>query len=201
MVRVGGEERRGQRRGRRLALRAGHPDRRRPAQPQEQVGLRDEGRRRRVAGGPCLDQRPERRAQPGLGRRVVRRDRRRRGHERGIRPGRRGVDLGPERQGDGRPSSASIASAELLGRAAVVDRHARAGVGEEAGQGEAAAGEPEDRHRPAAQGAGADRVDRQRSRSIVCRSSSPSLQPVERGEEEGHAEQRGEDRRRSRTGS
>ena len=49
MDRVRGEDRRGQRRGRGLALRAGHPDRRGLAQPQEQVGLRHQGRRRGVA--------------------------------------------------------------------------------------------------------------------------------------------------------
>ena len=49
--RVGRQDRGGERRRRRLALRAGHPDRRRRAEPQEEVRLRDDGRGVRVAGG------------------------------------------------------------------------------------------------------------------------------------------------------
>ena len=112
--------------------------------------------------------------------------------------------VGPGRRRDPRPDRApaspagrrapAIASRELAGRAAVVDRHARARVGQEAGQGEAAAGQPEDGHRPVAQGTGPDRVEVEAvevDRSAA--SSSSSLQPVQRGQEERHAEQRGED--------
>ena len=162
MIRIGGQERGGQRRGRRLALRAGHPDRRRAAQPQEQVGLRDEGRRCGIARGPCLHERPERRPQAGLRRRVVRVDRGRRGHERGIRPRRRGVNLGTEREADVAALERIDRTGQLLRRAAVVHGHPRAGVGEEARQGDPAAGEPEHGHRAPAQRAGPDRVHRER---------------------------------------
>ena len=60
--RIGGQQRRGQRRRRRLALRAGHPDGRRRAEAQEQVRLGDERRdrrgRRRPAPRPASAARP-----------------------------------------------------------------------------------------------------------------------------------------------
>ncbi len=61
MARIGGQDRRRERRGGRLALGARHPDRRRDAQSQEQVGLGDEGRRRGIARGPGRDQLAKRR--------------------------------------------------------------------------------------------------------------------------------------------
>ena len=73
-----------------------------------------------------------------------------------------GSTSGPSASVTGRPPSASIAGGELVGRTPVVDRHAGAGVGQEASQGEAAAGQPEHRHRPAGQRPGTDRVDGQR---------------------------------------
>ena len=123
MRRVGGEERGGERRRRRLALRAGDPDRRRRAEAQEQVHLGHERRRR---GSPASerDERLERRPQPRLGRRVVRVDRRRRRDERGAGPrSSMGQRPGPARSRTGRPSSASIASASSSSRPPVVDRH------------------------------------------------------------------------------
>ena len=60
---VGGEDRGGQRRGRRLALRAGHPDRRRRAQPEEEVRLRHE--RRDAPGCPRHARRRARGERPG----------------------------------------------------------------------------------------------------------------------------------------
>ena len=57
---VGREDGVSERGGRRLALRPGHPDRRRGAEPEEQVGLGRERGRRRVAGGPARDEPGER---------------------------------------------------------------------------------------------------------------------------------------------
>ena len=92
--RVGGEDGRGQRGRRGLALRAGHSDRRRRAQPQEEVRLRHE---RRDAPG-CPRSRASTSAREGgpqtrLGRREVGCDRRRGGHQVGRRPGRPRVDV------------------------------------------------------------------------------------------------------------
>ena len=164
MGRVGREERGGQRRGRRLALRAGHPDRRAPGTA---AGT---GPPRTRAPGPSRS--PPARASTSAASAARRRgsvvgksgvDRRRRRDERRRRPrsppGRR-----PARAASvtGRPPSAAIASPSSLGRPAVVDRHARAGIGEEARQRDAAAGQPEDGDRPVAERPGADAVERQR---------------------------------------
>ena len=157
--RIGGQQGRGQRRRRGLALGAGHPDGRRRAEAQEQVRLGDERRNGRVAAGPRLDQRPQGGPQPRLGRREVGRDRWRGGDQIGRRPGRSRVHVRPERQGHRPLAQRGDRVGEGRGRAAVVDRHPRAGVGQEAGQREAAAGQPEHRHRPVAQGAGSDRVE------------------------------------------
>ena len=123
MARIGRQQRRHQRRGRRLALRAGHADRRRRTEPQEQVRL---GHERRRAGRrrARVDERTERRPQARLGRRVVGRDRRRRRHERGIGPRRRRVDRPDRAPGViGRPPRPSIAAVSSLAVAPVVDRH------------------------------------------------------------------------------
>ena len=72
-----------------------------------------------------------------------------------------GSTSGPSASTTGRPPSAAIASREVRGRPAVVDRHPCPGVGEEPGEGQAAAGQPEDRDRPVAQGAGTDVVQPQ----------------------------------------
>ena len=108
---IAGEDGGGEGRGRRLALRAGHADRRGLAQAQEQVGLADEGRGERVAAGPCRDEVRERSSEAWLGRRVVGRDRRGRRDEGGPRPGRRRVDVRPDEVADRRrPASSAIAA-------------------------------------------------------------------------------------------
>ena len=141
--RVGGQDRGRQRGGGRLALGPGHADRRGLAQAQEQVRLRDEGRGRRVARrARAATRAAERGPQPRLGRREVRVDGWRGRDERRARPGRRRVHVRAEGQRDrADPRAPSIAVAELGGRAAVVDRDAGAGVGEEPGQGDPAPGE------------------------------------------------------------
>ena len=161
MVRIGRQQRGSQRRGRRLALGPGHPDGRGRAEPQEEVGLRDEGRDRRVAAGAGIDQRPERRAQARLGGRVVGRDRGRGGDQVGLRPGRRRIDRRPEGERHGPPTEGRDRIAQLVRRTAVVDRHSRAGIGQEAGQCQPAASQAEDRHGTVAECPGADRVERQ----------------------------------------
>ena len=77
MVAVGREQRMGQRGGRRLALRAGDPDRRRRAEPQEQVDLGHDRRRVRVPARAAIDDVAEGGPQARLRRRVVGVDRRR----------------------------------------------------------------------------------------------------------------------------
>ena len=145
------EDRGGQRRRRRLALRAGHPDRRGRAEAQERGRSRDtragapgrppRGRHQRGEGGP----------QARLGRRVV-----------GLIDGDVATSAAPA-QAVGRidvrarraadragPSSARSPSPEL-GRPGGRRRPSRgAGVGEEAGQGDPAAGQAQDGDRPAA---------------------------------------------------
>ena len=92
--RIGGQQRRGQRGRRGLALGAGHADGRRRAEAQEQVRLGDERRDRRGRRRPAPSTSARQRgAQARLGRREVGRDRGRRGDERRppprSRPGRR----------------------------------------------------------------------------------------------------------------
>ena len=110
--RVGGQDGRGQRRGRGLALRPGHADRRRRAQAQEQVRLGHEGR----------DASGRRRARASTSARSAAR---RRGSvvgksgvidgevatSVGVRPGRGRVDVRPQREASpAGPPSAAIAS-------------------------------------------------------------------------------------------
>ena len=185
MPHVGGEDGGGQRRRRRLALRAGHPDRRRRAQPEEEVRLRHERGHGRVALDTRVDQRAEGGPQSRLGRREVGRDRRRGRHQVGRRPGRSRVDVGAERQDHGPVPERRDPVGEIVGRPAVVDRHPGTGVGQEARQGDPAAGQPEHGDRPVPQLAGADRVEgeaveidragrrhrRHRSRSTDARNS------------------------------
>ncbi len=162
VVGIRGEDRGDQRRRRRLALRPRHPDRRRRAEAQEQVRLRDQGRRGRVAAPVSGDERLERSPQPRFGRRVVGVDRGRRRDKGGAGPRRLG---GHVRAGEnpGRPPLERRDGVGKLGdRSAVVDRDVGAGVGEEAGQRDPAPGQPEDRHRPAAEVSRANAVERQR---------------------------------------
>ena len=88
------------------------------AQAQEQVGLGDEGRARRVAAGSRGDEGLQGRPQARLGRRVVRVDRRRRRHERGARPGGRRVDVRAEGQRD----APALERGDRVGRAASAGR-------------------------------------------------------------------------------
>ena len=97
--------------------------------------------------GAGRDERRQGRAQPRLGRRVVRVDRGRRGDERGVGPGARGVHVRPERQ----RHVAALERRDRVGqvgcRSAVVDRHPGAGVGQEARQRDPAPCQPQHRHR------------------------------------------------------
>ena len=192
--RVGGQDRRGQRRRRRLALRAGHADGRHGTEAQEQVRLRHERRDRPVAAGARVDQRAQRRAQAGLGGREVGRDRRRGRDERRVRPGRRRVDVRTEHQphpavaqrGDRlgelrRPCGRRRPSPEPRRRRRSAPARSRSGRG----RGPSPAGR-------AARRRGRPRASGRRGRARPA-SSSSSLQSVDRGEEEGHAEERGED--------
>ena len=130
-------------------------------------------------------------------------DRRRRRDERGAGPGRGGVDVRAQRQPHRPALERRDRVAELGGRPAVVDRHARARVGEEPGEGDAAAGEPEDRDRSVAQGAGADasRSSARRGRSVVGGSVMvvTAAGPARPGTASRRAARRG--CRRSRSGS
>ena len=167
--RARGEERGGQRRRRRLALRAGDADRRRRTEAQEQVRLADERGRGEIAGGPRGPERAERGPEAGLGRRVVGVDRRRGHDQRGMPPGRGRVHLGPQAErhvaalegGDRRP--------ELGRRTAVVDRDPGAGVGQEAGERRSRSGRSRGRS-PA--GRAGRRPGRRRGRARRGRSSS-----------------------------
>ncbi len=155
--RGGPQERRGERRGGRLALRAGDPDRGRRAQPEEQVRLGDEGRRGGVARPASGHQHPERVAEARFRRRVVRVDRRRRRHEVGVRPRSGRLDVRAEEQPDLAIAERRDRVAELGRRSTVVDGHAGTGIAEEAGERDPAARQTEDRHespaeRPAAHG-------------------------------------------------
>ena len=161
MGRVGGEDRGGQRRGRGLALRAGHPDRRGLAQAQEEVGLGHEGRRAGITAGTRRDEGDQGLAQARLRRRVVRVDRRRRRDERGVRPGAGRVHLRPERQGHVPAVECRDRIGELRGRSPVVHGDARSSVGQEASQGDAAAGQAQHGHRGRAQQAVPDRRHRE----------------------------------------
>ena len=90
-------------------------------------------------------------------------------------------------------------------RPAVVDGDPGAGIGQEAGQRDAAPGETEHRHRDVGEQPVADRldgervgVDRQRSWSSPPRSEEPARLGRQ---EQRHPEERGQDARRSRSGS
>ncbi len=72
-----------------------------------------------------------------------------------------GSTSGPSRSSTARPPSDSMAEASSPGRPSVVDGDPGAGIGEEPGQGDAASGQPQHRHRPAAEGAFADAGRRQ----------------------------------------
>ena len=72
---VAGEDCGDQRGARRLALGAGHADRRRRAEAEEEVGLGHDGGGRAVAVPPRIDQGPKRGAKAGFGCRIVRVDR------------------------------------------------------------------------------------------------------------------------------
>jgi hypothetical protein len=74
MVGMGVEHIRRQRRGGGLSLRASHPDRRRRAEPQEQVGFGKNGRDLLVAGRPRIDDPAKGVPEPRLRGRVVRID-------------------------------------------------------------------------------------------------------------------------------
>ncbi len=158
MDRVRGQDRVSQRGRRGLALGPGDADRRGRAEAEEQVRLADEGRGVGIPSSPRRHQGLELGTEPRLGRRIARRDRRRGRDEGRAGPGRRGVDPGPEakrhvavpEQGDG--------ALERPGRTAVVDGDPGAGVREEAGERDAAPGEPQHRHRPPVEGAGAHGV-------------------------------------------
>ncbi len=144
MGRIGGEQRRGQRRGGGLALRAGDPDRRARAHPQEQVRLAYQGRVavriRQIGRDDC----PQRRPEAGLGRGEVRVDARRRGDEVRVGPGGGRLDVRTQAQAD-RPAAQRFDRCRQVGFGpAVVDGDVGARVGEEAGQGDAAAGQTED---------------------------------------------------------
>ena len=113
------------------------------------------GRSRDTIGGaadrpPRARRAPEGRPQARLGRRevgVIGGRRRDQGHARGgPPPGRR---RGPAGAGSRRALRAARSRLRARPRAAVVDRHLRAGVGQEAGQGEPAAGQAQDGDRPA----------------------------------------------------
>ena len=146
----GGDERG----GRRLALRAGDAHDPRPRQAQEELDLAD-------LLQPAPLRLGEQVAQPGLGGREARRDRRRGDEQVGgvHRLGqRRRVDA--EEQVHRPPVERRDGVGEVGGRAAVVGRHERAGIGQEAGRGDPGACQPEDeRAAPGQVGAAANRSD------------------------------------------
>ena len=158
----------------------------------------------RIAAGARRDQRLERGPQPRLGRRVVGVDRRR-GRRRA--PRRPRPRPGPRRarasSSTSRPSSCAIARSSSAAGRAVVDRDPGARVGEEPRQRDAAPGEAEHRHRPAAQRArrGRRRASARRGRSGVVGRHRHAHAALDRGQEQRHAEEPGEDARRSRTGA
>ena len=167
---------------------AGHRRRNRSAS-------RDERRDAPVALDARLDERPEGGAQARLGRRVVGRDRRRGRHEIGRRPrSSRGSTSGPSASVTGRSPSAAIASASSSAQSAVVDRHPRAGVGQEARQRDPAAGQAEDRDRSVAERARADGVEREAvevDRAVASSPASPTAGPRTRGRASRRAARRG----------
>ena len=162
--RVGGQQGVGQGGGRRLALGPADPDGRRRAEPQDQVRLGHDRRRVGIARRPSGDQRRQGRPEAWLGRRVVGVDGRRGRHQGGARQGLGRVDLGTGQEPDRAPVEASQRLGQLVGRTPVVDGHDRAGIDQEAGQGDPAPGEAQDAHRTTGQRAGPDRVQRQRVR-------------------------------------
>ena len=112
--------------------------------------------------GSRVDEGPQRRPEAGLGRRVVRVDRRRRGHEVGRRPGRRRLDVRTQCEAHRAPLERRDRRSELARRSPVVDRDPGAGIGEEPRERDPAPGEPQHGHRTVAQDAGADALERER---------------------------------------
>ena len=141
------------------------------------------------------------RPEPRLGRGEVRVDARGSRDQVGPGPGRRGLDRPARaRSSTGRPPSDSIAGASSAGRPAVVDGDPRAGVGEEAGQGDAAPGQTQHRHRPCRRGRRRGR--RPPSGGRVRRRGPPWPAYLrDRGDEERHPEHAGQSARRSRSAS
>ena len=144
---IRGEDRGDQRRRRRLALRAGDADRRRRAEAEEQVGLRDEGGPRRVRDERLQSAARSRGSVVGKS---------------GLIDGDVATSAAPAHAEAGStsgpasdPDRATVERchrvAQLVDRPAVVDRDVGALVGEEAGEGDAGSGEAQDRDRSTAQ--------------------------------------------------
>ncbi len=162
-----------------------------------EVRLGHERRRGRIAGGARGDESGQGRPQARLGRRVVGVDRRRGRHERRAAP-RPSPDRrpGPARSRTGRPSSAAIAVAELGRRPAVVDRDAARRRRRGTGPGRSRSGRsPRTVTGRSAQRAAADGVQASARRgrssgvagSVIAALTAAGL---DRGEEQGHPEQR-----------
>jgi hypothetical protein len=158
------EQRVGERGGRRLALRARDPDGRGRAQPEEQVHLRDERRGGGVARRASRDEVGEDRAEARLRGRVVGVDRRRGGHQGRAGDRRRGIDVGTQEETDLAALQAADGAPKVVLGPRVVHGHDRAGVDEEAGQGDPRAGEAEDAHRAVAEDVGGERARDERRR-------------------------------------
>ena len=152
-----------------------------------------------VAGLSGRPQRDQRGPEARLRCRIDGRDRRRRRDECGAAPRVGRVDGGSGQQSDGPTLEAPDRFVELARRPAVVDRDDSPGIDEEPGEGDPAPGEAQDGHgRPARAPArwrrDRDRRDRAPLGSRAASGSSSSCQRVDRGHEQGHAEQAGEDR-------
>ena len=136
-----------------LALGPRHADRRRGAQAQEQIDLRDEGRGSRSPAARRSTRSREHGAKARLGRREVGVDRRARWRPV---PRRRSPTAGRPRgraaSVTARPSSCRDGPLQLRSRSRVIDASRGARIGQEARQRDAAASEPEDGHGPAARG-------------------------------------------------
>ncbi len=176
MHRVGSEHRVAQRGGGGLALGPGDADRGRRAQAQEQVRLAHQRRRRRIARRSGRDQPLQRTAEPRLGGRIVGGDRGRCGNQRGPRPGRLGIDPGPERQRHIAALELSDGPGERVRRSPVVDGHPCTGIGQEPRERDPAAGKPEHGDRPLRERTGAHIVaaSGHRGRSVESWSSQTS---------------------------
>ncbi len=158
---IGREDGRDQRRGRRLALRSGDPDRRRRAEAQEQVRLGHERRRRGIAALAPQAEVAERVAHELVGGRELLVHRRRRDDESRSCPRRRAIHPGADPVLDLAVPELGERFLELAVAAHVVDPDMGPRVVEEPGGRNSGPGKPEDRHGPPAQDACPDVRHRQ----------------------------------------